>query len=130
MPTGKFALRCVTREDKITRSHRVAGRAGFQQRLVARFAIGVEVPESPAAGRRVFFRVLDHELNVGGRAGNERLYAAKDLVILIRRYVAVVQSGYDCAVGIGELSFAERLDRYIVAQNGGETVEIAFFVGH
>ncbi len=51
------------------------------------------MPELPAARRRVLFRVPDHELNVCMAAGNERLYAAKDLVVLIQRHVAVVQSG-------------------------------------
>src|ERR1035441_6822811 len=66
---------------------------------------------------------------VGG-ARNERLGLAKDLVVFRRRDVTVVQSGNDRAVGKGELPFAVRLDRYIVAQNGGETVEVAFFMGH
>ena len=50
----------------------VAGEASFVQRLVARFAVG-EVGESPAASRRVLFRVLDHELNILGGPGNGRL---------------------------------------------------------
>src|ERR1700679_2511717 len=115
-------LRCVTREDKITRGLCVAGSAGFHLRLGARFAIWGEAPEAPAARRCILFRVLDLELNVGGRAGNVRLHAAKDLVVLRRRGVAVVQRGDDGAVGIGELSFAVCLDHYVVAQHGTETV--------
>jgi hypothetical protein len=41
-----------------------------------------------------------------------------------------VQSGYDCAVRERKFLFAVGLDRYIVAQNGTQAVEIALFVGH
>jgi hypothetical protein len=44
--------------------------------------------------------------------------------------VTPVQSGNDCAVRERKLPFAVGLDRYIVAQNGTQTVEVAFFVGH
>src|SRR5262249_5603252 len=58
--------RRVTREHEVAICGRlVAGEAGFVQRLVARFAV-LEVGESPAAGRCVLFRVLDHELNILG----------------------------------------------------------------
>ena len=68
-----------------------------------------------AARLGVLFRVLDHKLNVRGGAGNERLGAAKNLVVFLRWDVTVVQSGNDCAVREGELSLAVGSDRYIVA---------------
>src|SRR4029077_12479038 len=61
---------------------------------------------------------------------NERLGIAKDFVVFLRRDVAIVQSGNDCAVRVWKFSFTVGLDRYIVAQNSSETVEVAFFVGH
>jgi len=51
-------LGCVTREDKIAGSHRVAGRAGFQQRLIAKLAIGTEVPEPHPPVAAYFFESL------------------------------------------------------------------------
>jgi hypothetical protein len=65
----------------------------------------LEMTESPAARRRVFCRILNHELNVGGSAGNEKLRFAEDLVVLIRWDVLVMQGGDDCAIWEGVLSF-------------------------
>jgi hypothetical protein len=62
---------CITREDKIVRSLRVAGRASFQERLVARFAVCVKVAEPPASSRGVLCGVLDHKLNVGADPGTK-----------------------------------------------------------
>jgi hypothetical protein len=70
----------------------VAGKAGFKQGRIGRFAICVEVPEPPTARRRVLFRVLDLELYARGGAGNEGLFVAKDLVVLLRRDMTVVQA--------------------------------------
>jgi hypothetical protein len=39
------------------------------------------VPEAPAARRRVLFRILDHELNVCCRDGNQGLFYANDFVV-------------------------------------------------
>src|SRR5262245_60682893 len=86
--------------------------------------------EPPAARRRVFFFVLDHKVSVRWAPGNERLATAKDLGVSVRRGVTPVQGGNDSAVRVRELPFAVGLDRYIVAQNGTQTVEVAFFVGH
>src|SRR5438876_12097351 len=73
----------VTGEDEVASlGLLVAGKAGLHERLVARFAVH-EVSESPAARRGVLCRVLDHELNVRGRPGNERLGPAKDLVVFL-----------------------------------------------
>jgi hypothetical protein len=47
--------RCVLCKDKVARSLRVAGGAGFEQRLVARFAVIVEVSEPPSASGGVLF---------------------------------------------------------------------------
>ena len=50
-----LGLRRVTGEDKVASfGLLVAGKAGFHERLVGRFAV-VEVSESPAARRGVFF---------------------------------------------------------------------------
>src|SRR6266849_5640872 len=120
--------RCVTCEDKVASFGLVvAGEAGIHKRLVARFAV-FEVSEPPAARRGVLFGFLDHELNVRGGAGNERLGSAKDLVVFLRRDVTVVQSGNDRAVREWELPLAVGFDRYIVTQNSRKTVEVAFFV--
>src|SRR5216683_2396195 len=123
-------LRCVTGEDKVTSFGLIVTReASFHQSLVARFAV-FEVSEPPASRRGVLCGVLDHKLNVRGRAGNERLGSAKDFVVFLRWDVTVVQSRNDCTVRERNLALAIGLNRYIVAQNGSKTVEVAFFVGH
>src|SRR6266852_488935 len=123
-------LRCVTGEDKVTSFGLIVTReASFHQSLVARFAV-FEVSEPPASRRGVLCGVLDHKLNVRGRAGNERLRSAKDFVVFLRWDVTVVQSRNDCTVRERNLALAIGLNRYIVAQNGSKTVEVAFFVGH
>ena len=67
--------RRVTGEDIVAiLSRLVAGEAGLVQRLVARFAVR-EVGESPAGGRGVLLRVLDHELDIHGGTGDEGLEA-------------------------------------------------------
>jgi hypothetical protein len=43
----------------------MAGKAGFVLRLVDGFSID-EAAETPSAGRGIFFRVLDHDLNGRG----------------------------------------------------------------
>ena len=105
---------CILGEDEVARSFRVAGGAGFEQRLGARFTVFIEVSEAPSARRGVFLRVLDHKLNVGGWPGNEGLGTAKDFVIFLRRDMTVVQSGNDCAVRKWELPTAVGLNRYII----------------
>jgi hypothetical protein len=45
---------CILGEDEVAGSFRVAGGAGFEQRLVARFTVFVEVSEAPSARRGVF----------------------------------------------------------------------------
>ena len=60
-------------EDEIASFDRlVAGKAGFEQRRAGRFAV-FELSTPPASGRGVFFRVLDHKLNVRSRAGRGNL---------------------------------------------------------
>ena len=63
----------------------VTREAGFELRIVERFAILIKLSEPPARRRGVLFRVLDHELQVPlrSRSGNEGLGAAKDLVVLL-----------------------------------------------
>jgi hypothetical protein len=70
------ASRRIAREDQVAISDGlVAGKAGFEHRLVVGFAV-IELSESPAAGRGVFLGVFDHELNVRGGARNEGLGSA------------------------------------------------------
>ena len=70
----------------------MAGEAALHKRRVTGLAVR-EVTEAPAAGRGVLCRVLHHELNVGGRTGNERLNLAKDFVVFVRWVVTVMLSG-------------------------------------
>ena len=78
----------------------VTGEALCMQRLIAGFAVR-EVGESPAAGRSVFFRVFDHELNVHGGPSKRRGKAeagkacSQGLVVRIRRVFIPVQHGND-----------------------------------
>src|SRR6185436_2511481 len=108
----------------------MAGEASFHQCPVNWFAVAVEVTEPPTSSRGVLLGVLDHKLNVRWRPGNERLGTAKDFVVFLRRDVTIVQSCNDCALRERKLPFPVGLDRYIITQNGSETVEVAFFVGH
>ena len=74
-------------EDKVASFDRlVAGKAGFEQRRVGRFAV-FELSKPPATCRGIFFRVLDHKLNVRGGSGHERLGAAKDFVVFLGRNI-------------------------------------------
>jgi hypothetical protein len=107
----------------------VARETAFHERRVCRFAV-LEVTKSPATGCSVFGRLLDHKLNVGRRAGNKRLRLAEGFVVLLRWNVTVVQRGDDCPVWERKRFVAVSLDRYIVAQYGGTTVEVALFMGH
>src|SRR5262245_34346518 len=101
----------------------MAGKAGLEHGLVGGFAV-VELSESPAAGRGVLLRVLDHELKpVLWRPGHERLGTTKDLVVFLRRVVAPGQSGNDGAVRERKLAIPVSGDRYVVAQNGANVVE-------
>jgi len=118
-------------EDQVARfGFRVAGKAGFHKRFVARLAIGREVTESPAAGRSVLCRVFDHKLNIRRLPGNKGLVAPEDFVVFLRRGMAEVQSGDDCAVREREFPVTIGLDRYIIPQNGSQTVEVPLFVRH
>src|SRR6266571_1422520 len=53
LPSPLSALKCITGEDKVARSLRVTGEAGFHQTVVAKRAVFVEVTEAPAARRGV-----------------------------------------------------------------------------
>src|SRR5215204_1611844 len=122
--------RCVTVEDKVARvDDLMAGKAGVVHRLAGGFAI-VKVSEPPAAGRGVFSCVLDHELNpVLGWPGHERLETAKGFATFLQRVVTPGEPGNDGAVRERKCPFPGGLDRYVVAQNGAQIVEVAFFVG-
>ena len=69
------------REDKVA-SFRlgVARKAGFEQRLVARCAVFVELTEPPATRRRILFGVLNQELNVRGGPGTKDWARPKTLL--------------------------------------------------
>src|SRR5258706_1673975 len=117
---------------------RVAGIAGFELRLVGGFAV-VELSVPPAAGRCVFLRVLDHKLypvlwgagHVGlGMATTGRIQLAKDFVVFLGRVETPGYSGNDCALWKRKLSFAIGFDPCIIAQNGADIVEAAFFARH
>ena len=70
-------------EDKVASLDRlVAGKAGFEQRRIRRFAV-FELSKPPATGRGIFFRVFDHKLNVRGGSGHERLGTAEDFVVFL-----------------------------------------------
>jgi hypothetical protein len=56
------------------------------------------------------------------------LGAAENFVVFLRRDMAVVQSGDDCAVRIRKLPVAVGFDRGIVAQNRTKTVEVDLFM--
>jgi len=107
----------------------VTGKARVVHRFICGFTV-VELGEPPAACRGVFCGVLDHELNVRGGPGHERLGTAKDFVVLLRRDVTPREPGNDSAVRERNLSFPVGLDRHVIAQNGPQIVEFAFLVGH
>src|SRR5271165_5119721 len=122
--------RCIMSEDKVASFDRlVAGKAGFEQRRVRRFAV-FELSKPPATGRGIFFRVFDHKLNVRGGSGHERLRTPKDFVVFLGRDITPGEACDGGAVRERQLSLAVCLDRYIVAEKGAKIVEIAFFVGH
>ena len=85
--------RSVTGEDKVARSLRVAGEAGFHQPVIAKCSVAVEVTEPPAPRRGVLFRVLNLKLNIRGGAGNERLVTPEDFVVFFGWHVLIVHSG-------------------------------------
>src|ERR1700730_13598421 len=89
------ALRCITGEDKVTRSLRVTREAGFHQSVVAKRAVFVEVAEAPAPRRGVLVGILDLELDIRRGPRNERLITAKDLVVFLRRHERIVNGGND-----------------------------------
>jgi luciferase family oxidoreductase group 1 len=51
------------------------------------------------------------------------------LIVFVRRDVTVMQSSKDCAVRKGKFPLAIGFDRYVVAQEGAQTVELACFMG-
>src|SRR5579862_4112091 len=120
--------RRVPSEDKIAvPDFIVAGEAAFHRRRISRFAV-YEGRKSPAARRSVLRGVLHHKLNVGSGTRDEGLSLPEDLVVLLRRDVTIVQGGHNCAVREGKLPLTVGLDRNIVAQNGANTIEVAFLV--
>ena len=116
-------------EDKVASFGRlVAGKAVLRHHVDG-FTIA-KLSEPPAAGRGVFSRVFDHELNVRGQAGDERLGMAKDFIIFLRRDITPREPGNNCAVRERKCSISIRLDRYVVAENGAYIVETALFMGY
>src|SRR5262245_4799131 len=110
----------------------MAWEAALHGCLVGRFAVLTEGRVSPTADGRVFFRILDHELQVGirGRASHERLVTAKGFVVFLRGDVAPGDSAYDSTFRERKLALPIRLDRYVVPENGANIIEVASFVGH
>src|ERR1700722_10034896 len=104
-------------------------KTGLGLRLVYRFTV-CELTKSPASGCGVPFRILDHELHVSWRPGNERLLTTKDFVVLLGRNVFPSQTGNNCSIWKWKLCFPKSLDRLIVAQDGANIVEIACLVGY
>src|SRR5262245_47003944 len=97
----------------------VAGEAGLHLCFGRRHAVLVELRVSPASGRGVFLRVLDHEREVplGRVPGDEGLLSAEDLVVLLRRHVLPGDPGDDRAVREWKRLVPVGLDRDVVAQN-------------
>jgi hypothetical protein len=73
----------------------MAGKARLHQIGIAERAVFVEVTKAPAARSGVLSRIFDHKLNIRGRPRNERLGAAEDFVVFVRRRVTPVQGGND-----------------------------------
>src|SRR5262249_50466753 len=98
------------------------------QSLVARFSVR-EVSEAPAACRRIFLRVLDHELNIQGRSDNDRLSAGEltgqSFVVVFRQDTRPMNRGNDTAVREGKLSFFNGIECYIVAELSPQLVALA-----
>ncbi len=121
---------CIWSEHGVAKPHGMAGSAGFELCLGARFAVFLGVCVSPPAGRGIFFGILDHKLNVGGLAGNKLLWIAEDLIIFLGRDVTEVQRGDKCAVRKRKLRVVVGLDRHIIPQNHGKTAQFAFLMSH
>src|SRR5262245_61921335 len=104
----------------------MAGIALLEIRLWSRFAVFIKLSVAPAASGRVLLRILHHELQIPRRsfAGHERLFAAKDLVVFLRRHVTPGDSRDDRAVRERLLPFPISIDREIVAENRADIVEI------
>src|ERR1700733_10475354 len=110
-------------EDKIPSFRRlVARKTGLGFRLVYRSAI-CELTKSPASRCGVPFGILDHELNVSWRPGNEGLFTTKGFVVFLGRNVFPGQTGNNCAIWKWKLCFPKSLDCLIVAQDGANIVE-------
>jgi hypothetical protein len=58
------------------------------------------------------------------------LGTAEDFVVFLRWVVTPGKLGNDGAVREQQCPFPIGLDCYIVAQNGAQIIEVAFFVGH
>src|SRR5471030_2441027 len=88
------------------------------QRLLAGFSV-FKISEPPTARRRVFFRVLDHELDIRGGPDDEGLSAwecaRQDFVVVLGRDAIPMQRGDDRAVRERNRPLPESLDRYVVA---------------
>src|ERR1700761_2253854 len=87
-----------------------------------------ELCVSPATGRRVVLRVLDHELDVRWRARDKRLSTTKDSIVFFRWHIAPCDPGNDRAVRKWQLSFTIGFDCNVIAENRTYVVELAFFV--
>src|SRR5580658_6974413 len=108
----------VTGKDEVTAfDGHVAAKAAAQAGSIDRFAV-VELGESPAAGRRVFFGVLDHKLYVGGVSRHERLLMAKHLVVFLGGDILPGEARDDGSVWKRKLTLTIGLHRDIVSEHG------------
>jgi putative iron-dependent peroxidase len=108
-------------EDKVASFDRlVAGKAGFEQRRVRRFAV-FELSKPPATGRDIFFRVFDHKLNVRGGSGHERLGTAKDFVVFLGRDIT---PGEACDVRAKRMDLCFELATQLMARLGNAVLPV------
>src|SRR3569832_451004 len=64
--------RCIACEYQIVFCYLlVARKASLHECVIDRFAVAVEVTESPTSGSRILLRILNHKLNVRRGAGDE-----------------------------------------------------------
>src|ERR1700721_1726172 len=104
----------------------MTGKACFVQCLTVRFAV-LELSKPPARRRGVFLRILDHELEIRRGPGNERLFSAKDRVVLGRWDVLPGKPRNHRAIRERTRSVSKCFDRDVVSENDTDIIEISGF---
>ena len=128
-------LRCVTSEDKVAILGGTAAReAGFELRLVCRFAISSKsegTPE-PAVAVNRFESLSVRTAGTPLGAGPATKDWARPKTLLFSSDATSFQAMRAMTVPSrnGSFVFAIRLDRYVVAEDGSNVIEAAFFVSH